>query len=428
MKNFEVWLVANEKQLDQVAVRLFSDSIKCFKHDIDRPAYLLAYQGLMRHLRSVILTGKRPKGFMEGEWDNYLAGLRHDHLWDENTYDRVVQKPKNDKIDPTKNRPAILSMSDEVRKKFSFFRDMRNICAHYKEYRFIKAHTLVLYSFIEQYLLTLTIEGGVASLVNDFRDFFDPSLTSLDEDIQPLINKLPSMIASEDMTDFINSVRKHVGRSLRYNLIELLHEMIMTLPDAYKHKIRQYIHDDEEILERYIDKYPDSVLVLLTDKSEIRKYWYDRLCYSSRPLEVVAQLLMSDKIQEGDCEEAFGRILAHYYRYGHGFYNVPDNVVNVLRGFGFFKLFMKNYYNAEYTRNHYQEICYKTDFYISIIELIEVDDTFVKNTCEIFDGQYPYTLKNRFVEEILKNAESTFQTRFYRIISDQGFHLPQSLK
>ena len=35
-----------------------------------------------------------------------------------------------------------------LRLQFDYWRDLRNVCAHYKEYRFIKAHTLTLYSFI----------------------------------------------------------------------------------------------------------------------------------------------------------------------------------------------------------------------------------------------------------------------------------------
>lgn len=44
---FEIWLKQNEALLYPDAIGLFKDSLKCFKNDIDRPSYLLAYQGMM---------------------------------------------------------------------------------------------------------------------------------------------------------------------------------------------------------------------------------------------------------------------------------------------------------------------------------------------------------------------------------------------
>ena len=114
--------------------------------DIDRPAYLLAYQGMMLHLRNVILRGRKPDAFAQREWENMLKNLRKDDTWDKETFDRAKQCGKE---------KTVLCMPNEVRKKFEYWKDLRNICAHYKEYHFIKAHTLTLYSFIAQYFVSV---------------------------------------------------------------------------------------------------------------------------------------------------------------------------------------------------------------------------------------------------------------------------------
>lgn len=67
MQQFEKWLNKNKDSLDEITFKLFSDSIRCYKYDIDRPAYLLAYQGMMYHLKLAIINGKKPDGFPEGE-------------------------------------------------------------------------------------------------------------------------------------------------------------------------------------------------------------------------------------------------------------------------------------------------------------------------------------------------------------------------
>lgn len=65
MGKFEEWLVAHNNQINAAAYGLFEDSLRCMKFDIVRPAYLMTYQGMLRHIRDVIVFGKRPSAFPE---------------------------------------------------------------------------------------------------------------------------------------------------------------------------------------------------------------------------------------------------------------------------------------------------------------------------------------------------------------------------
>lgn len=94
MKRFEEWLVVYKDQINAAAYGLFEDSLRCMKFGIDRPAYLMAYQGLLRHIREVIVFGERPRTFKEAAWNDVLKGLTLDNpdiKWDDNTYDRIRQ-------------------------------------------------------------------------------------------------------------------------------------------------------------------------------------------------------------------------------------------------------------------------------------------------------------------------------------------------
>ena len=84
MVDFGEWLEENKQSLSEDVYGLFYDSYRCFKNDIDRPAYLLAYQGMMQHVRITMLqSSKRPDGFAELEWeDKWLKPLRDDDKWD----------------------------------------------------------------------------------------------------------------------------------------------------------------------------------------------------------------------------------------------------------------------------------------------------------------------------------------------------------
>lgn len=118
MVKFEEWLVSHKEQINTAAYGLFEDSLRCMKFDIDRPAYLMAYQGMIRHIRDVIVFGNKPSSFNEHEWAGIVKELTLDNpdvKWDDNTYSRLRQgadkNPKNKKV---------VNMPDEARNKFPY--------------------------------------------------------------------------------------------------------------------------------------------------------------------------------------------------------------------------------------------------------------------------------------------------------------------
>lgn len=57
MQDFEQYINTNRRAFGEDVFGLFNDSLMCCKCNIDRPAYLLAYQGMIRHLCNTILQG-----------------------------------------------------------------------------------------------------------------------------------------------------------------------------------------------------------------------------------------------------------------------------------------------------------------------------------------------------------------------------------
>ncbi|WP_025078911.1 hypothetical protein [Prevotella fusca] len=77
MIDFKIWIDKHIGIFDENIHGLFIDSYKCFTNDIERPAYLLAYQGLMQYIRTLILNSSlTPHGFTAQEWENnFLKNL-----------------------------------------------------------------------------------------------------------------------------------------------------------------------------------------------------------------------------------------------------------------------------------------------------------------------------------------------------------------
>lgn len=96
---------------------------------------------------------------------------------------------------------------------------------------------------------------------------------------------------------------------------------------------------------------------------------------------------------------------------------------------GLLSIFHELYYNCQKTRKDYKDICYRTNFYLSLIEMDEVNEDFVTRTLDIFDSNYayPYTLRNRFKVELLEQNQ-VFSEKFFAKLKEMGKELPESLK
>ena len=425
MYNFELWIHNNKHLLCDEAYDLFEDSLKCSKMNIDRAAYLLAYQGMMVTLKNAILRGTRPVGFSEPEWNGYLTGINDDSHWDENTSDRAVQQ-----ANPGAGRPAVLCMPREVRDEFPHWRRLRNTCAHYKRGPMQKAHTITLYSFIRHYLLNISVEGGMNTLLNEIDEHYDSSRTRPDADISPLIARVQTMVRVDEIPSFIVEVRKIIAK---YHLFSdkfqsFLHIARLSGNNDLVNEVVRYIKSDLEFECKYIDSFPEDVHVLLDTDAKTRKYWHDLLLYSRNKQNVLAELLAAGKIPPQDQNDAYSRLLSYMYQYNESVVDIDDARLRILKNNGYFRCFAENYYFVTYTSrcDKVREICYKTDFYMSHLNLMDIDDDFVSRSIDIFGAvACPYTLRDRFSEEFLTVADK--RARFEEVRQRLGINMPASL-
>lgn len=204
MNNFESWFLAHKNAFsNDETVEMFKDAILCYHAGIVRPAYLLSYQAMMIHFRNLILMSNKPPLYDEGQWRGVLIKLRNEAQWEETVFTATQQKE-----DVSTSKHAILSILNEVRPQYLYWRGIRNDCAHYKKNRIIKAHIQALWSFIEQYLFTITVDGGVDTIIQEFSDFYNPSKTPSDADITPLLNKIPLRIRDDEYEKFFQKLEE----------------------------------------------------------------------------------------------------------------------------------------------------------------------------------------------------------------------------
>lgn len=301
---FEIWLKQNEALLYPDAIGLFKDSLKCFKNDIDRPSYLLAYQGMMVQIRETIRHSKMPEGFPLEEWKNLQKKLNDPNDWDNTNYTAVVKQ----------KTPLILVIPDNVRKEFEHWRNLRNVCAHYKEYCFVKAHTLTLYAFIVQYLLNISVEGGMNTLIKEFEVYFDPLKTSPNDPIEPLLDKITSMVQPKEMLSFITELRKVMEKAYRFDFYAILKKLHGRTDGNIKESVIEYLQQDEERIQRFIDEYPETGIELVSQK-EAYSFAKKNLLMINNWGAVWANMLVGGMIKDKDLDELQRNLMI--YMKGH---------------------------------------------------------------------------------------------------------------
>ena len=422
--DFEIWLDANKHLINDDAVGLFEDSLRCYKNDIDRPAYLLAYQGMMVHIREVIKAGNMPKDFPLEDWKRMQKGLNDINSWDNTCFDAIVrqEKKKDDVV-----VPAVLCISCDLRKEFEHWRSLRNVCAHYKEYCFVKAHTLTLYAFIIQHLLTITVEGGMMTLLGEFEVFFDPNKTPPNKSWQPLMDKIPVMVRPDQIHTFLQGIRRMIVYRTE-KLLLFLHELYQKSKTDVKELVAAYIKGDDDLTEAYISEYPHSVADLLT-KDEVYGFAKQQVPYMRNSISVMAALVQTGMMEKENYLELFSNLIDTSYKHNNHIGDLMPEDMVILSNAGFFSIIIQRYLNTDYMTDYsnYNKANYSMPFWTSVFWNMPIDKDFVKAVCEVFGAsRKPLALENFIADEYLKDEH--IHEKFFEIAEKEGCEIPSSFQ
>lgn len=428
--DFEKWILTNRGRLCDEAIGLFNDSVKCLKNDIDRPAYLLAYQGMMVTLREILRSGEAPKGYTEGEWTNALTKISREDSWDAAVFDFVKKGPTVNGNTTIKDAP--LHMPDSVRSQFDFWRNHRNICAHYKHEPFIKAHVLTLYSFIAAHLMRISVTGGLELMLDKLRKYCDPAITPDNEEIKPLLNEVTMRVTKDEMGSFLKGAAKIIGRSPRKDFVDFIDNILKQDGAGFellKQATLSLIMKNESLRLRLVEQNSEYILQFCTTKDQIYEFLHDEIFRMRKNgLNVLAQLLVAGKIDKAEKEDLFISIQADMYK-SNRWVSFDDSIIrNALISNGYFDEFVSKYLSGDMINNiyHMSAICYRTDFYISHMYAMPLNEAVVNQLIDVLGSEKscPYTLSDRFKNELIKDDD--FYTRLIDVANKHNISLPDS--
>lgn len=404
---------------------LFHDSVRCFHAAIYRPAYILAYQGMMIYFRRLIQNAKMPAGFDTSKWTVMQVNLANDKLWEEEV-NNAIRKKANPRATPPE--VPILSMSDALRLDFDFWRNRRNDCAHYKEYNINDSQVLAFYSFLTQYLMKISVEGGMVTLLNEFKDACDPTKTSPKASLQPLVDKILSMVSPEEMDDFFAGLDGAMGYRFSGRYENLLASIIKGSNEELKGYVIKFVCKEKSFKAELINDYPDLVGHLV-DKIEAREFWMKYLKGCRNRVAILARMIMVGLIDPTEKDDAMRKILDYSFDNNEGMGEVTDEEFLTLKTAGFFTSLKEEYFNGDYTRRNAANCGRnKYDFFYGYVAHLPVDKEFVEMMVDIFSqADYPYVWSNILKEHFLER-DASYKAQFDKVANDNGIAIPNCLK
>lgn len=421
--DFKKLVEDNKAMLNEQTLGLFEDSIRCFAAGIYRQAYLLAYQGFSQHVRNIVLNAKMPKGYDPNKWNGVQAKLKNEKEFDEQVFTCIQQKNC-----PTGTPPvvAILDMPDTLRDDFTFWRNRRNDCAHYKAYDINVSHVLAFYSMLNQYLLTITVEGGMKSLLREFEDAFDPEKTSPKVSIQPLVDKILLMVKPSEMNKFFDGLKGITRFQFEAKFYSILEGILSGSNTELKNYVIAYLRQSDALV-NFLSHYPEEVGQLLAE-DEVRPLWYSKLRSCRERFSIVAELISVGLLVEGEVEECLERCIESAYSQNEGMGSISEAKLNLLIKYGLLDCLKTSKLNPDYTsrnarecgQNHY-------DFFRGFAYSLPLDKYTVEMMLAIFnEACYPTVWCSIYKEMIDDNEDRGKQ--FQKIIDDNGLVVPLCLK
>ena len=383
---------------------ILNDAIRCYRNGIARPALMLSYIAFIQAVRDNLLKSDMPKGFNEPRWKACMSKLRQENAWDE----QVISCIK------CRDKPSYFELTDSLRDDVCYWRNRRNDCAHYKDSEITLSHVAAFWVFIMDNYNKFTPIGSLMQSVNDYKRHYNVSITPKGTSTEVIFKRLCLAIKTED--DLLLFL-KETDSCMEYEeQAQLLHDLLMD--ERHKSKVISLLTVKLKRVKMYLALKPADVSVVLGNNPEMtRKFWYEDFMLFASCANVYVEMLRAKMIPQGEIKESLDMFLKHEYKRS-AFRVDSQEDFNVLKENGIYDIFIEEYLSKEFVCDNPREKCYKTDFYISLIQRGGINDKLIKALSESIKGTFPYTWTNRLKDEIFNDGKSKKQ--YYDFIKKQG--------
>lgn len=276
--------------------------------------------------------------------------------------------------------------------------------------------------------LLFNVEGGMNTLLNEFEVYFDPLKTSPNEPIEPLLDKVISMVQPKEMLSFITELRKLSEKAYRFDFYVILKELFDRTEGNIKDSVIEYLQQDEKRIQGFVNEYPETIVELVPQK-EAYSFAKKNLLMINNWGAVWANMLVAGMIKDKDLEELQRNLMSYMEKHDKSLYHISESQIDTLYRHGYFHMFVNEFLDSNKTQKYevYQNINYSMSFYTSHFYNIPIDKGFVQAVIDVFsEPKYPMALGNFISDEYLKDED--IKNKFMAVLKDLGEELPKPLK
>lgn len=420
---FEKWYENYDFQGDSKI--LFEESVLCYKISAYRASFIMTYLGIQTVLRERLLNShNRPNNIAQNMWEKKLEELKDDNTWDNTVFDLVNRtKPDN---------PFLIA--DNIRVQYSYWRTIRNDCAHAKSNIVSSSHVEALWLFIESNLNKFVVNGGTVGLLEKIKKHYDTKYTPPNTNISPIVKEIPHTMTKIEIPLFLKKVDDLFEETvMKYSHFDeqsetfefwgcIANSELAILREAFI----DYIKSDWDIFEKFIVVFPSKLYEISSDDKFIREFWSSEIWKLFKWGNIdgwnILKVLLDNKIIPTNEIDDFVKILYEKVKK-----NPPEFMIDFLKSTKYFNMLkaslfgskrLSKPYGIEFANQHWNRI----RFYLKHMELDQV-------VVSELNSAYLASSYGEFNREMTKLLETdeTFSQKYKEILQDEKLKIPSVL-
>ncbi len=344
--SFEKWI--EENKMAQSAVKLFRESVMCYKISAYRSAFIMAYCGFHIILRDRILISEhKPAEISDDLWNGIRNDLLNDDTWDMGLTKCFKCEKSNEKSNGKSNR--IFAINNSIAAQYNALRTYRNTCAHGKDGNISYYHVELLWGFIQENFTKFVVNSGEDGMMQMIEEHFDITINDPNKDVTYLVNNIEANIKDTELDEFIDKLcafsKKKSGSEFfftsKYSIAALWDKLICE-NSRVRNGILSFIKKSSiTVITDFVAKYPQTVNELLFDDSFARKLWTGKMF--TTPLNDkgwfrILEFMVNNNIVPDNEKEKFGKSV---FKLQGPYYE--KNEIEVLKKAKYFD-YLRNYF------------------------------------------------------------------------------------
>lgn len=396
--DIERWL-SNQK-LTVETNELFNESIRCYKANAFRAAFVFSYIAFLTSLKNRILVSQAPTNIPIGQWTKLSSDLKKEDVW-EDALLTAINNASN----------QVFLINDDLRNQIIYWKYRRNDCVHFKKNNVNNSTVESFWTFIKIYLPFFVVGGSKDALINKIVDHYDPSKTPPGANPAPLIHEIDSSVNKNDLEHFYNECVSKIetGQEL-FSFFNKIYELgsVPIVEELTKYLSSTVDSNRKRLMLSFIRSYPIRIMVIKDQPERIRKIWYGMNgFFGNNYLNVYAILLRNQLIPADQLQASLSRVVEN----NTYFFSIDVEDYYTLSINGFFKTFENRLIQDEIVKNvdWLNDHSFPIQYFIENIDLNEHIVTALNN---MFARNYhPYSLKNRLQEVFGRKTELSSKIR-----------------